>query len=109
MRMVQGNNQSFGSPVNRIKITGFWASKSLTQAPNLSLTQRLREWWHYFIFRSVMFHLDLMFWKNKVFLWIRRHLGLRPGVGFEDEMERTMRGFAKSNLGVDPGPSAFEG
>ncbi|KAG6902172.1 hypothetical protein C0995_003453 [Termitomyces sp. Mi166 len=109
MRMVQGNNQSLGSPVNRIKITGFWASRSLTQAPNLSFTQRLREWWHYLIFRSVMFSLDLAFWHNKISLWVRRHFGLRPGEGFEDEMERTMRGIAKSNLGVDVSPSAFEG
>ncbi|KAG5725140.1 ABC1 family protein C10F6.14c [Termitomyces sp. T112] len=109
MRMVQGNNQSLGSPVNRIKITGFWASRSLTQAPHLSFTQRLREWWHYLVFRSVMFSLDLAFWKNKISIWIRRHLGLRPGEGFEDEMERTMRGLAKSNLGVDVSPSAFEG
>lgn len=56
-----------------------------------------------------MFTLDLAFWKNKISLWIRRHLGLRPGEGFEDEMERTMRGLAKSNLGVDVSSSAFEG
>ncbi|KAG6841653.1 hypothetical protein C0991_008638 [Blastosporella zonata] len=104
-----GNNQSLGSPVNRIKITGFWASRSLTQARHLSFTQRLREYWHHLIFRSIMFSLDFVFWKNKITLWIRRHLGLRPGVGFEDEMEQTMRGLAKSNLGVDVAATAFQG
>ncbi|KAG5652944.1 hypothetical protein H0H81_003021 [Sphagnurus paluster] len=109
MRMVQGNNQSLGSPVNRIKITGFWASRSLSQRPNLSITQRLREYWHHLIFRAVMLSLDIVFWKNKAALWVRKRLGLRPGVGFEDELESSMRGFAKSNLGVDVAPGAFEG
>ncbi|KAF5378111.1 hypothetical protein D9615_007627 [Tricholomella constricta] len=69
MRMVQGNNQSFGSPVNRIKITGFWASRSLSQTPNLSLLQRIREYWHHLVFRGVMFSLDIIFWKNKFTVW----------------------------------------
>jgi len=29
--------------------------------------------------------------------------------GFEDELERSMRGFAKSNLGVDVAADAFDG
>ncbi|KAG6833288.1 hypothetical protein H0H87_008919 [Tephrocybe sp. NHM501043] len=109
MRMVQGNNQSFGSPVNRIKITGFWASRSLTQARNLTLSQTLREYWYHLIFRGIMFSLDLVFWKNKITIWIRRRLGMSPGEGFEDEMERTMRGFAKDSLGVEVAPTAFQG
>ncbi|KAF8063508.1 ABC1 family-domain-containing protein [Lyophyllum atratum] len=104
-----GNNQSFGSPVNRIKITGYWASRSLAQDPNLSITQRLREYWHHLIFRGVMLSLDFVFWKNKISGWIRERLGLRPGVGFEDELEQSMRGFAKSNLGVEVAPDAFVG
>ncbi|GLB42784.1 putative ABC1 family protein [Lyophyllum shimeji] len=109
MRMVQGNNQSFGSPVNRIKITGYWASRSLTQQPNLSFTERLREYWHHLIFRGIMLSLDIIFWKNKISLWIRERLGLHPGLGFEDELEKSMRGFAKSNLGVDVTPEVFQG
>lgn len=70
---------------------------------------RLREYWHHFVFRGVMFSLDVVFWKNKFTLWVRRSFGLRPGVGFEDELERSMRGFAKSSLGVDVAPGAFEG
>ncbi|KAH7919205.1 ABC1-domain-containing protein [Leucogyrophana mollusca] len=110
MRIVQGNNQALGSPVNRIKITGYWASQSLTRAPNLSLTQRMREYYHDLTFRSIMFSLDVVFWASKVRQWVRVRLGLRrSGEGFEDELERSMRGFAKSTLGVDVAPGAFEG
>ena len=34
---------------------------------------------------------------------------MKPGLGFADELERSMRGFAKSNFGMDVAPSAFEG
>ncbi|EGN97200.1 hypothetical protein SERLA73DRAFT_110371 [Serpula lacrymans var. lacrymans S7.3] len=108
MRMVQGNNQSLGTPVNRIKITGYWASRSLTRTPNLPFLQRLKEYWHYFIFRSIMFSVDVFFWTSKLRQQIKARLG-QKGEDFEDELERTMRGFAKSNLGVDVAPNAFEG
>ncbi|KAF8882263.1 ABC1-domain-containing protein [Infundibulicybe gibba] len=108
MRMVQGNNQAFNSPVNRIKITGFWASRSLAQTPNLSLLNRTKEYWHHTVFQLVMFSLDLAFWRNKCAQWVRRRLGL-ASEGFEDEMERSMRGFAKSNLGIDVAPGVFAG
>ncbi|KZP12439.1 ABC1-domain-containing protein [Athelia psychrophila] len=110
MRMVQGNNQSLGSPVNRIKMTGFWASRSLTATPHLTLPERLREYWYYTVFRSVMFTLDVAFWQSKLRAWVRRTvLGKAAGGGFEDELERSMRGFAKSSMGVEIGPGAFEG
>ncbi|KAG5641491.1 hypothetical protein DXG03_005102, partial [Asterophora parasitica] len=109
MRMVQGNNQSFGSPVNRIKITGFWASRSLSQTPSISLFQRIHEYWDHLVFRAVMLFLDMVFWKNKLTIWMRKILGLRPGLGFEDELERAMRGIAKSSMGVDIAPGVFEG
>ena len=56
-----------------------------------------------------MLSLDLVFWSNKLALWVRRTVGMTPGLAFEDELERSMRGFAKSNFGMDPGPAAFEG
>ncbi|ETW80565.1 hypothetical protein HETIRDRAFT_237669, partial [Heterobasidion irregulare TC 32-1] len=37
MRIVQGNNQMLGSPVNRIKLTGLAASRALADAPLLPL------------------------------------------------------------------------
>ncbi|KAG9312628.1 ABC1-domain-containing protein [Chiua virens] len=108
MRIVQGNNQALGSPVNRIKIIGYWASASLTTSSHLTWTERTREYWHYLVFRSVMLSIDLAFWTNQVHQWISRMLG-KSSIGFEDELERTMRGIAKSTLGVDVAPGAFEG
>ena len=43
MRIVQGNNQYLGSPVNRIKMMGEWASRSLYQDPGLPWGQRPAE------------------------------------------------------------------
>ncbi|KIK98386.1 hypothetical protein PAXRUDRAFT_688940 [Paxillus rubicundulus Ve08.2h10] len=108
MRIVQGNNQSLGSPVNRIKITGYWASRSLTTSSNFTFTQRAEEYWRYLAFRGIMFSLDVVFWASKVRQWVRRALGM-SSMGFEDELERTMRGIAKSTLGVDIAPGIFEG
>lgn len=108
--MVQGNNQALGSPVNRIKMTGFWASRSLAATPNLGAAERLREYWYYFLFRGVMFSLDVAFWQSKMRTWVRqRILGQKGGEGFEDELERSLRGLAKSSMGVEIGPGAFEG
>lgn len=60
LRIVQGNNQFLSSPVNRIKITDSWASRSLVDDPNLSLGQR----WENFgmIFKLVMFGSDVYFY-----------------------------------------------
>lgn len=107
--MVQGNNQSLGSPVNRIKITGYWASRSLTARPHLTIPQRAREYWYYFLFRGVMFSLDVAFLSNRIRGWVRMNVMGLKSEGFEDELERNMRGFAKSNLGVDVAPGAFDG
>nr|GAT51209.1 predicted protein [Mycena chlorophos] len=110
MRMVQGNNQALGSPVNRIKITGFAASRGLTRDPNASLRRRVHDYWHYTRFRMFMFSIDVVFWAARVRQWVWALLGrCALGMGFEDEMERSMRGIAKSNFGVDPGPEAFRG
>jgi len=108
MRIVQANNQSFGSPVNRIRITGYWASRSLVEAPNLTFIQRLHELQRYFVFLLVTFSIDVVFWTSKFRQHIKLRMGLK-GEGFEDELERTMRGFAKSNFGIDIAQEAFEG
>ncbi|KAJ7983014.1 ABC1 family-domain-containing protein [Mycena polygramma] len=111
MRMVQGNNKSLGSPVNRIKITGFAASHALTRSSaRTSLRQRLREYYHYAFFRGVMFSIDLAFWIARTRQWLWRVLGLgREGMGFEDEIERSVRGLAKTSFGMDVGEDAFDG
>ena len=115
MRMVQGNNQSFGSPVNRIRITGDWASRSQVSNSNLPLRERAKEWWHHLVFRTVMFTLDFVFWRNKVLNWLYgvkdRLLGNASSRrrGFEEELESQMRMIAKENLGVDVGEGVFAG
>ena len=97
-----------GSPVNRIRITGSWASRSLAWNRDLSLRQRSREYVGYVSFLLVTFTIDLAFWMSKVRQWVRVRLGL-ASEGFEDELERTMRGFAKSNFGVEIADDAFTG
>lgn len=113
MRIVQGNNQSLGSPVNRIKITAYWASRSLVTTHERSSRAwyaRLdtRELWRDVLFRTAMFSLDVVFWVSKIRQRVRALLGLMNG-GFEDELERSVRGFARSTFGVEVGPGAFEG
>ncbi|KAH9481461.1 ABC1 family protein lscO [Psilocybe cubensis] len=123
MRMVQGNNQSFGSPVNRIKVTGLWASRSLSRDTALPFSLRVREYIYHLRFRFLIFGLDVLFWRAKatafIGSWVERivnALGIRRwGLGwvrrgnFEEELEKTMRGFAKDSLGFDVGSGAFEG
>ena len=96
-RIVQGNNQMFGSPVNRIKITATCASRSLTAAPNMTFTQRLWAYYNHFIFQSVLFSTDLAFWYARAKQWLTG----REDEGFEDTLERSMRAFAKTNFGVE--------
>ena len=55
-----------------------------------------------------MFSIDFAFWKNKVVGWVRWTLGLRVE-GFEDELERNIRGFAKASLGINVSNGVFDG
>lgn len=98
----------FGSPVNRIRITGNWASRSLVAEPSLTFTRRLREYVGYAAFIVVMFSVDVAFWSSKTRQWFRTQMGW-TSEGFEDELERSMRGFAKNNFGVEIAENAFEG
>ncbi|TFY56522.1 hypothetical protein EVJ58_g7590 [Rhodofomes roseus] len=108
MRIVQGNNQQYGSPVNRIRITGSWASRSLTTDPSLTLAERLAEYRRYFTFLLATTFLDLAFYVTRARQWALRMVGLK-GEGFEDELERTMRGFARTNFGIEITQGAFDG
>ncbi|KAI0805106.1 ABC1 family-domain-containing protein [Xylaria sp. FL0064] len=102
MRIVQGNNQFMGSPVNRVKMMGNWASASLFQDPDLPLRERLFNAWKHLIFKSVLFATDVAFYTFKVRQW------LSLGGGMEDEVEKRMALMAK-DFGVELQHDVFEG
>ena len=103
MRIVQGNNQFLGSPVNRIKMTGAWASRSLVDDKNLSFSERFANGWRHLLFKFVLFSSDIVFYTSKLRQWF----GF--GDGMEDDMEKQMRSIAKDQFGVELQHSVFEG
>ena len=84
LRIVQGNNQFLGSPVNRVKITGMWASRALTEGSQGGW----REWARHVGFRVVLLSTDFVFWWSK----LRQTLGL--GGGMDEDIEESMRKMA---------------
>ena len=102
MRIVQGNNQYLGSPVNRIKITGNWASRALAENPNLPWSQRLSYYGSHLIFKVVLLASDLFFYIGR----LRQLWG--GGRGMEDDLERHMQKMAKE-AGFELNHDVFEG
>ncbi|KAL5353585.1 hypothetical protein ACLOAV_001622 [Pseudogymnoascus australis] len=89
MRIVQGNNQFLGSPVNRIRIMGMWASEAVAE------TGEGGGWWGHLRFRLGVAGSDVLWWvaRGKQLVW--------GGKGMEEELERGMRGMAGDALGVE--------
>ncbi|KAK4555388.1 hypothetical protein LTR86_007685 [Recurvomyces mirabilis] len=103
LRIVQGNNQFLGSPVNRVKITGTWASRALVDSErHADLTSRWKEYGRHVLFRTVLLSTDFVFWWSKV----RQFLGW--GKGMDDDIEVEMRKMA-SGMGVKLQHGVFEG
>lgn len=102
MRIVQGNNQYLGSPVNRIKITGNWASRALAEDSNLNITERWRNYGSHIVFKLVLLASDAYFYFSKFKQFIGR------GKGMDDDMEESMRKMAKE-YGIEMQHSVFEG
>ncbi|KAL3464303.1 ABC1 family-domain-containing protein [Aspergillus heterothallicus] len=102
LRIVQGNNQFLGSPVNRVKITGLWASRALIESPDLPFAEKIRNLGRHLLFRVVLFSSDVFFYFTKV----RQFLHL--GGGMEDDLEAQMQSVAK-DMGVELNHSVFEG
>lgn len=102
LRIVQGNNQFLGSPVNRIKITGNWASRSLVDSPDLPFREKAKNFGRHLLFKLVIISSDLVFYVSKV----RQFFGI--GRGMEDEMEAQMKRIAK-DFGVELNHGVFEG
>ena len=102
LRIVQGNNQFLGSPVNRIKITGLWASRALAESRDLAWGERWRNWVKHLRFRLVLLGSDVLF------LWSRVRQVLGVGRGMEEDIEEHMRVMAKE-FGVELNHGVFEG
>jgi aarF domain-containing kinase len=103
MRIVQGNNQFLGSPVNRIKMTGNWASGSLVDATDLSFGERFLNGLRHVLFKFVLLSTDVAFYTSKIRQWFGY------GDGMEDDMEKQMAYIAKDQFGVELQHSVFEG
>lgn len=88
LRIVQGNNQFLGSPVNRIKITGTWASRALSEDRDASWQVRWREYGRHLLFKTVLASTDVVFYWSKVRQW------LGWGKGMDDDIEESMRKMA---------------
>jgi aarF domain-containing kinase len=102
MRIVQGNNQYLGSPVNRIKITGYWASRSLSEDANLSWSERWRFYGSHMVFRVVLLASDAYFYFSKMKQFFGR------GRGMDDDMDEAMRRMAK-DYGIEMQHGVFDG
>lgn len=102
MRIVQANNQHLGSPVNRVKMMGEWASRSLFEDRALPLGSRLGNAWRHVLFKLVIVATDVAFY----FFRLRQWLG--KGGGMEDEMEKRMRAVAQ-DYGIELQQDVFEG
>ena len=102
LRIVQGNNQFLGSPVNRIKITGNWASRSLVDSPDLSYREKFQNLGRHILFKFVILGSDLYFYAAK----IKQVLGM--GGGMEDDLEVQMKKVAKG-FGFELNHGVFEG
>ncbi|KAI5289034.1 hypothetical protein KEM54_004517 [Ascosphaera aggregata] len=102
LRIVQGNNQFLGSPVNRIKKMGVHASRALIQSKDLPRLERLKNWCKHLYFRVVLVWLDAAFWIT----WARQLCGI--GGGMEDEIESQVQRVA-GNMGFELQHNLFEG
>ena len=102
LRIVQGNNQFLGSPVNRIKITGLWASRALIESKDLGVGERWTNWVKHLRFRCVLALSDVVFFWSKVRQWVG------VGHGMEDDIEQRMKVMAK-DMGIELNHGVFEG
>jgi aarF domain-containing kinase len=103
-RIVQGNNQMLGSPVNRVKIIGLAAAGAIPRSSDLSFGDRIKERFHEGVFYTVIASTDAAFWLNHTWKSI-------TGSGedhFEDELDRQMREIAKTQYGIDIDPAVYD-
>lgn len=99
--MLQANNQSLGSPSNRLNITAHWAAAGYAQiVPPVSYG--VSDTFHAFIsllvFRLALSIVDLGFWFTRLRQWL-----YAPSWGFEDTLDKQFRDMARNELGVEIG------
>ncbi|CAE6485343.1 unnamed protein product [Rhizoctonia solani] len=106
-RMLQANNQSLGSPSNRLNITARWAAVGYAQAVP-PVAYGVSDTFHavvsLVVFRLALSLVDLGFWFTRIRQWL-----YGPSWGFEDVLDRQFRDMARSELGVEIGDDAFNG
>ena len=103
-RIVQGNNQMLGSPVNRVKIIGLAAADAIPRSSGLGFSDRVKEHFHEGIFYTVMASTDAAFWLNRTWKGIT---GSKED-NFEDELDRQVREIAKAQYGIDIDPAVYD-
>ncbi|CAE6453877.1 unnamed protein product [Rhizoctonia solani] len=106
-RMLQANNQSLGSPSNRLNITARWAAVGYAQSVP-TVTYGVSDTFHavvsLVVFRLALSIVDLGFWFTRIWKWL-----YGPSWGFEDVLDKQFRDMARSELGVEIGDDAFNG
>ncbi|KAH7102733.1 ABC1-domain-containing protein [Auriculariales sp. MPI-PUGE-AT-0066] len=114
-RMMQANNQTLGSPSNRINLTAKWSLIGLqTSLPPLSAAWRggaepfFKQIVALVVFRVSLALIDISFRLTRLRQWWIGSLK-RKGSGFEDLLDKQVRDLAKSELGVELHENAFIG
>jgi aarF domain-containing kinase len=60
------------------------------------------------VFRCALLALDLAFWRSKLVGWLREKvLGKHRRGGFEEELEKNVREFARESFGIDVAENVF--
>ncbi|GAA5824720.1 hypothetical protein JCM3770_003081 [Rhodotorula araucariae] len=116
MRMMQGNNQSVGSPTNRINILAHWAATGLAiSTPDHAHTLRVLglrtyaiEKLRLVIFRVVLAFVDVGFVLTRVRAWVQERMGNKVE-GLEDLLQKQVTDMARKEFGVELEDSAFTG
>lgn len=91
MGIVQGNNRFLGSPVNRMKLTGLWASRALLEderhRPDVGVVQRTRNALQHVLFHLVLLGTDVVFYTSKLRQWAGLGGGMEQDIKEAEEKQ----------------------
>ncbi|KAL0068295.1 hypothetical protein AAF712_004682 [Marasmius tenuissimus] len=94
------------STVSRLRVIGLLVRSPVVQTSTFS--ERVREYANHAAFLGVMMSLDIAFWTTRFKQWFWAKFG-RVIESFEDELDRTMTGVMKGNLGMHVESGIFKG